>query len=90
MNDPKKIQTKISILMHRQDDPNKCTVVKLIKFKMANEVKKIPSNYIILDPFSKTILTNKDKQNLHGICAIDCSWKLAVDTIRIAKRIKYQ
>ncbi len=86
MSDPNKIQTRISILMHRQDDPYKCTAAKLIKFKMANEVKKIPSNYITLDPFSKIILTKKDKQNMHGICAIDCSWKLAVDTIRINQR----
>ncbi|MER5174402.1 MAG: DUF367 family protein [Candidatus Nitrosocosmicus sp.] len=86
MNDPNNPQTRISILMHRQDDPSKCTAAKLIKFKMANEVKKIPFNYIILDPFSKIILTKKDKQNMHGICAIDCSWKLAINTIRILKR----
>jgi pre-rRNA-processing protein TSR3 len=86
MNDPNKIRTRISILMHRQDDPHKCTAVKLIKFKMANEVKKIPHNDIILDPFSKIILTKKDKQNMYGICAIDCSWKLAVGTIRVDQR----
>jgi pre-rRNA-processing protein TSR3 len=79
-------QTKISILMHRQDDPNKCTAAKLIKFKMANEVRKIPFNYITLDPYSNVILTKKDKQNMHGICAIDCSWKLAMNTIRWSKR----
>ena len=45
--------------MHRQDDPNKCTAAKLLKFKMANEVNKIPFNYLILDPFSKIILTQK-------------------------------
>jgi pre-rRNA-processing protein TSR3 len=88
MNDPNKIQTRISILMHRQDDPHKCTAAKLIKFKMAYEVKKIPPNYITLDPFSKIILTKKDKQNMYGICAIDCSWKLAIDTIRTDQRIR--
>jgi pre-rRNA-processing protein TSR3 len=86
MNDPNILYTKISILMHRQDDPNKCTAAKLIKFKMAKEVKKIPFNFILLDPFSKITLTKKDKQNIHGICAIDCSWKLAINTIRISKR----
>ncbi|MDQ6724543.1 MAG: DUF367 family protein [Thermoproteota archaeon] len=76
----------ISILMHRQDDPNKCTAAKLIKFKMANEVKKIPFNFITLDPFSKIVITKKDRQNMHGICAIDCSWKLAINTIKRSKR----
>ena len=77
---------KISILMHKQDDPTKCTAEKLIKFKMAKQVNKIPFGHIILDPFSKVILTNQDKQNLHGICAIDCSWNLAINTIKISKR----
>ena len=78
---------KISILMHKQDDPNKCTAEKLIKFKMAKQVKKIPFGHIILDPFSKVILSNQDKQKTYGICAIDCSWKLAINTIKISKRL---
>ena len=85
MNDPINSQTRISILMHRQDDQNKCTAAKLLKFKLANEVNKIPFNYLILDPFSRTILTAKDSQNMHGICAIDCSWKLAANTIKTSK-----
>ena len=79
-------EIKISILMHKQDDPTKCTAEKLIKFKMAKQVKKIPFGHIILDPFSKVILTNQGKQNILGICAIDCSWKLAMNTIKISKR----
>jgi pre-rRNA-processing protein TSR3 len=85
MNDPGSSQTRISILMHRQDDPNKCTAAKLLKFKMAKEVNRIPFNYLILDPFSRTILTSKDSQNMNGICAIDCSWKLAANTIKTSK-----
>lgn len=85
MSDTGNSQTRISILMHRQDDPNKCTAAKLLKFKMANEVNKIPFNCLILDPFSRTILTAKDRQNMHGICAIDCSWKLAANTFKTSK-----
>lgn len=77
---------KISILMYRQDDPAKCTAAKLVKFKMANQVKKIPFNDITLDPFSKIILTKKDKQNMDGICALDCSWKRAIHTIKAPKK----
>jgi pre-rRNA-processing protein TSR3 len=79
-------EIKISILMHKQDDPAKCTAEKLIKFKMAKQVNKIPFGHIILNPFSKIILTNQDKQKTYGICAIDCSWKLAINTIKASKR----
>jgi pre-rRNA-processing protein TSR3 len=88
MNDQSKsTQTRISVLMHRQDDPSKCTAAKLIKFKMATEVRKIPYNSIVLDPYSGVALTQEDKQNMTGICAIDCSWKLAADTIKIPKKL---
>ena len=80
-----KTKIKISILMHRQDDPIKCTAAKLVKFNLAKEVKKIPFNFIILDPFAKIIITQKDF-NMHGICAIDCSWKLAINTFKLSKK----
>ncbi|HZH39271.1 MAG TPA: DUF367 family protein, partial [Bacillales bacterium] len=51
------------------------------------EVRKIPYNSVVLDPFSDVALTQEDKQNMKGICAIDCSWKLAVDTIKIPKKL---
>ena len=86
MNDVTKAKVKISILMHRQDDPVKCTAAKLVKFNLAKEVKKIPFNFIILDPFAKLIITQKDILNMHGICAIDCSWKLAIKTFKLSKR----
>lgn len=86
MNDVTQAKVKISILMYRQDDPVKCTAAKLVKFNLAKEVKKIPFNFIILDPFAKLIITQKDVLNMHGICAIDCSWKLAIKTFKLSKR----
>jgi pre-rRNA-processing protein TSR3 len=77
----------ISILMYRQDDPNKCTASKIVKFKIAKEVRKIPFNHIILNPFAKQTIAPKDKDDFKGICALDCSWKLADSTISIPKRI---
>src|SRR6478752_7666418 len=56
-------EIKISILMHKQDDPTKCTAEKLVKFKMARQVNKIPFGHIILNPFSKVIITNKENAN---------------------------
>ncbi|MDQ4074442.1 MAG: DUF367 family protein [Thermoproteota archaeon] len=77
----------ISVLMYRQDDPNKCTASKIVKFKIAKEVRKIPFNHIILNPFSKQVIVPKDKDDFKGICALDCSWKVADSTISIPKRM---
>ncbi len=82
-----KTLTRIFILMHRQDDPSKCTAAKLVKFKMATEVRKIPYKSVVLDPFSDVALSQEDEQNMNGICAIDCSWKLAADTIKMPKKL---
>ncbi len=86
ISNPSTMRFKISILMYRQDDPNKCTASKLVKFDIAREVKRIPFNFMVLNPFSKTILTSKDKEKFKGICAIDCSWKLALDVISSSKK----
>lgn len=71
----------IAIMMHRQDDPTKCTASKLLKFNLVREIKRTPFDHIILNPFAKKILINSDKEKIKGICAIDCSWKRATDTI---------
>jgi pre-rRNA-processing protein TSR3 len=77
----------ITILMHRQDDPNKCTAHKIVRFKIAKEVIKFPYNSIILNPFSDKVLTKKDKEHLKGICAIDCSWNQANNAISIPRKL---
>lgn len=86
MNNQDDNRPEITLLMHRQDDPNKCTASRLLKFKIAREVRKIPPNFIALNPFSTTILTNDDREKFRGVCAIDCSWKLADNVIKISKK----
>ncbi len=58
--------------MLEMDDPSKCTAAKLVRFGIAKRVYKIPSNSILLDPYSSTILS-KDDVN-HDLTALDCSW----------------
>ncbi len=62
--------------MLRQDNPSKCTAAKLVRFGLAERIRHIGYNTIILDPFSKEILLRQDRR-FHSICAIDCSWEKA-------------
>jgi len=64
--------------MFFQDDPKKCTAAKMVKFGLAQSIKKIGSKGMVLDPFSEKTLIPKDKQLINSIVGIDCSWNLAV------------
>lgn len=68
---------KLQVLMFYQDDPKKCTAAKMVKFGLAQNVKKIGSKGLVLDPFSEKILLPKDKSSINSIVGIDCSWNLA-------------
>ena len=63
--------------MFYQDDPKKCTAAKMVKFGLAQSIKKISSSALVLDPFSEKTLLPKDKEKIHIIIGIDCSWNLA-------------
>jgi rRNA small subunit aminocarboxypropyltransferase len=63
--------------MYRQDDPAKCTAAKLVRFGLADSVKFVRPDAILLDPFSKNVLTSSDNVYCKSICAIDCSWEKA-------------
>ena len=68
---------QLQVLMFKQDDPRKCSAQKLVKFKLAKDIKKISGNPIILDPFSQKTLLKNDNKNANSITAIDCSWEYA-------------
>ena len=44
---------QLNVLMLKQDDPKKCTAAKLVKFKLAKNVKKISKNTLVLNPFAQ-------------------------------------
>ncbi len=60
-----------------QDDPKKCTAAKLVKFKIARDVKTTGKKNLVLDPFAEKTLLPKDKSHITSIVGIDCSWNLA-------------
>ncbi|MDH3203884.1 MAG: DUF367 family protein [Nitrosopumilus sp.] len=68
---------KLQVLMFYQDDPKKCTAAKIVKFGLAQNIKKIGNKGLVLDPFSEKTLLPKDKSLINSIIGIDCSWNLA-------------
>jgi len=68
---------QLNVLMLKQDDPKKCTAAKLVKFKLAKNVKKISKNTLVLNPFAQKTLLPNDGKLVNSITAIDCSWNLA-------------
>lgn len=68
---------KLQVLMFYQDDPKKCTAAKIVKFGLAQSIKKISSKGLVLDPFSEKYLLPRDKNSISSIVGIDCSWNLA-------------
>jgi len=68
---------KLQVLMFFQDDPKKCTAAKMVKFGLAQNIKKISNKGMVLDPFSEKTLLPKDKKLINSIVGIDCSWNLA-------------
>jgi len=68
---------KPQVYMMRQDDPSKCTAAKLAKFRIAEPVRFIRKDVIVLSPFSDTLLTRNDANVADAVCAIDCSWERA-------------
>ena len=71
---------KINVIMLKQDDPKKCSAAKLVKFGLANNIRKTSSRTLVLNPFSKKILLKSDKKLVNSITGIDCSWNHSTDT----------
>ena len=68
---------KLQILMFYQDDPKKCTAAKMVKFGLAQTIKKISNKGLVLDPFSEKTLLPKDRSSINSVIGIDCSWNKA-------------
>ena len=68
---------QINVLMFNQDDPKKCTAVKLVRFGLAKKITSLRSKTVLLHPFAADTLLNSEKSMFHSITAIDCSWNKA-------------
>ena len=68
---------KLQVLMFYQDDPKKCTAAKMIKFGLAQNIKRIGNKGLVLDPFADKTLLPIDRSSVNSVVGIDCSWNLA-------------
>ncbi len=71
---------EVQVFMLRQDDPTKCTAAKLVKFRLAKQVRKTVQTTMVLHPFADKMVLKKDGSLVSSITAIDCSWELAQKT----------
>ncbi|MBS7281590.1 MAG: DUF367 family protein [Candidatus Freyarchaeota archaeon] len=63
----------------KECDPKKCTAIKLKKLgllKLVYSIKGLPSQSLVLYPFTDNFLSPADRDIMinHGLSAIDCSW----------------
>jgi pre-rRNA-processing protein TSR3 len=70
---------KIVIYHAGQDDPKKCSALKLKRFGLArlvHQIRWLPRGAIVLNPFSEKAFSLDDRQIIinRGLAAIDCSW----------------
>jgi pre-rRNA-processing protein TSR3 len=79
---------KLYVYHLRQDDPKKCTALKLKKFGLVEiiyRLKYLPRKTLILDPFAEKALSPADATIVrrYGLTAIDCSWIQADEAFKI-------
>ena len=60
-----------------QDDPKKCTALKMIKFAIITPTKTIQPNMLVLNPFANEVVCKNDRILVDSVCVIDCSWNKA-------------
>ena len=71
---------KLYCLHYNECDPKKCSAIKLKKFNLLKIIKGIKGylrNSIILNPFSREVISLDDREYVlkYGLIVIDCSWK---------------
>ena len=60
-----------------QDDPKKCTALKMIRFGIIMPTKTIQRNMLVLNPFANEVVSKNDRILVNSVCVIDCSWNKA-------------
>ena len=71
---------KLNCLHYNECDPKKCSALKLKKFNLLKMIKGIKGylrNSIVLNPFSRKVISLDDRELIlkFGLIVIDCSWK---------------
>jgi len=82
---------RIVVYQARQCDPKKCTALKMKRHNLVRVVHRIrylPRRAVILNPFSRVALSpsDRDRTEVEGLAAIDCSWVHADDVFEVLSR----
>ena len=82
---------RLYVYQMKQCDPQKCTGLKLGRFRLVKllyRIQSIPPRAVILDPFSEKAFSPADKEIVerHGLVAIDCSWAHANEFFELRRR----
>lgn len=75
-------------LLLNQDDPRKCTALKLIKFGTVIPTRAIQGHMLVLNPFANEVICKTDKILVDSVCVIDCSWNKAHSVLTNYKYLK--
>lgn len=80
---------KVCVYMLGQDDPSKCTAAKLTRFGLAERIRHISYNTLLLNPFSREMLSKKEGLSCRSVCAIDCSWEKAGEVLSRYRELRH-
>ena len=88
MVETEKKGVKIVVYHAAQDDPKKCTTLKLKRFGLARVVQRVrwlPHGAVVLNPFSAKAFSPADRLIImtKGLAAVDCSWIHASEVFEI-------
>ena len=75
-------------LMLNQDDPKKCSALKLIRFGSVLPTRTVKHNMLVLNPFASEVVCKTDKTMVDSICVIDCSWNKAESVLTNHKYLR--
>lgn len=74
--------------MLNQDDPKKCSALKLIRFGSVLPTRTVKHNMLVLNPFASEVVCKTDKTMVDSICVIDCSWNKAKSVLTNHKYLR--
>jgi rRNA small subunit aminocarboxypropyltransferase len=71
---------KVFVYHADECDPKRCTTRRLVRkkeFKILKNLKHLPHEALILDPFAIKSVSKEDLETIRekGLVALDCSWK---------------
>lgn len=74
---------RIRVLLYGQDDPKKCTAMRLVRLGLAKTVRRTSDGTIVLNPFAEKTILPRDKRLAGSITGLDCSWATAKETLHL-------